>query len=243
MRSITVARNTSLANALRALIHVCNSTTLPEREHSSGHLHFSGHRSLFCAQPHEIMSDLSNVDQARLDELARKAIKRSGNQFFKSVEKRTAAFVEALVAESVDEETFEAVADVLTADNLILLARFYAGEIVQPKKRAHGGETLMDKVKAIQKNDAARKALDVIFIATYLDAAQDECDERAAAAEESDFWAKDYAEIDPSEMWEGRAQAIEEMKPSWIEAATAAMEGKWDELVANLCAIEEVCDP
>ena len=191
------------------------------------------------------MRTLSTVDQERLQELARKAVKRSGNQFFKSVEKRTAAFVEALaVAESVDAETFEEAADVLTADNLILLARFHAGEIAQPKKRARGGaQTLMDKVKAIQKNEAAGKALDVVFLAAYLDAAQDECDERAAAAEESDFWAKDYADIDPSEMWENRSQAIEEIKPSWNEAATSAFEGKWDDLVANLEALEEVCDP
>ena len=190
------------------------------------------------------MSTLSTVDQERLQDLARKAVKRSGGVFFKAVEKRTAAFIEALVAESVDAETFEEAANVLTADNLILLARFHAGEIAQPKKRARGGaQTLMDKVKAIQKNEAARKALDVVFLAAYLDAAQDECDERAAAAEESDFWAKDYADIDPSEMWQDRSQAIEEIKPSWNEAATSAIEGEWDDLVANLEALEEVCDP
>lgn len=190
------------------------------------------------------MSDLSIVDQDRIEELARKAVKRSGNQFFKSVEKRTAAFTEALVTESVGAETFEEAVDVLTADNLILLARFHAGEIAQSKKRARGGaQTLMDKVNAIQKNKAARTALGIVFLVAYLDAAQDECDERAAAAEESDFWAKDYADIDPSEMWEGRSQAIEEIKPSWNEAATSAIEGKWDDLVANFDALEEVCDP
>ena len=183
--------------------------------------------------------DLSVVDE-RVQELARKAVAKSGGRFFQAVLKHTTAYLEAVVAESVDEETFEEASDVITPENLILLGRWYAGEVTQGKRKRTGVETNADKVKAILANDAARQCLDVVFLAKYLDAAHEECEERAANAEDSEYWAKDYAEVDPVELWNGRAEAIDMVKASWEEAAEAAAVGDWDSLVTAMEELQEV---
>ena len=183
--------------------------------------------------------DLSVVDE-RVQELARKAVAKSGGRFFQAVLKHTNAYLEAVVAESVDEETFEEASDVITPENLILLARWYAGEVTQGKRKRTGIETNADKVKAILANDAARQCLDVVFLAKYLDAAHAECEERASNAEDSEYWAKDYAEVDPVDLWNGRAEAIDMVKASWEEAAEAAAVGDWDSLVTAMEELQEV---
>ena len=183
--------------------------------------------------------DLSVVDE-RVQQLAHKAVAKSGGRFFQAVLKHTNAYLEAVVAESVDEETFEEASDVITPENLILLGRWYAGEVTQGKRKRTGVETNADKVKAILANDAARQCLDVVFLAKYLDAAHEECEERAANAEESEYWAKDYAEVDPVDLWNGRAEAIDMVKASWEEAAEAAAVGDWDSLVTAMEELQEV---
>ena len=183
--------------------------------------------------------DLSVVDE-RVQELAHKAVAKSGGRFFQAVLKHTTAYLEAVVAESVDEETFEEASDVITPENLILLGRWYAGEVTQGKRKRTGVETNADKVKTILANDAARQCLDVVFLAKYLDAAHEECEERAANAEDSEYWAKDYAEVDPVELWNGRAEAIDMVKASWEEAAEAAAVGDWDSLVTAMEELQEV---
>ena len=183
--------------------------------------------------------DLSVVD-ARLQELARKAVAKSGGRFLQAVLKHTTAYLEAVAAESVDEEAFEEASDVITPENLVLLARWYAGEVTQGKRKRAGVETNAYKVKAILANDAARQCLDVVFLAKYLDAAHEECEERAANAEENEHWANDYAEMDMAEVWNGRAEAIDLVKASWEEAAEVATVGDWDSLVTAVEELQEV---
>ena len=62
----------------------------------------------------------------------------------------------------------------------------------------------------------------------------------AANAEESEYWAKDYAEVDPVDLWNGRAEAIDMVKASWEEAAEAAAVGDWDSLVTAMEELQEV---
>jgi hypothetical protein len=99
--------------------------------------------------------DLSTVDD-RVQELARKAIKKSGGQFFATLQKRVTAYIETIVAESVDADDFEAAKHVLTSDNLLLLARHYAGEITASKRKRGGAPTNAEKVKTLLKNTPAR---------------------------------------------------------------------------------------
>jgi hypothetical protein len=183
--------------------------------------------------------DLSVVDE-QVQQLAHNAVAKSGGRFFQAVLKHTNAYLEAVVAESVDEETFEEASNVITPENLILLARWYAGEVTQGKRKRTGVETNADKVKAILANDAARQCLDVVFLAKYLDAAHAECEERASNAEDSEYWAKDYAEVDPVDLWNRRAEAIDMVKASWEEAAEAAAVGDWDSLVTAMEELQEV---
>ena len=181
--------------------------------------------------------DLSVVDE-RVQELARKAVVKSGDRFFQAVLKHTTAFLE--LAEYVDADALEKASNVITPENLVLLARWYAGEVTQAKRKRAGVETNADKVKAILANGAARKCLDVIFLAKYLDAAQEECDDRAIACERSTFWADTLADEDRNEMWLNRAGAIDGAKLSWEEAAEAATTGDWKSLVAAVEDLEEV---
>ena len=183
--------------------------------------------------------DLSVVDK-RVEQLAHKAVAKSGGRFFQAVLKHTTAYLEAVVAESVDEDAFEEASDVITPENLILLARWYAGEVTQCKRKRAGVETNSDKVKAMLANDAARQCLDVVFLAKYLDAAHQECEERASNAEDSEHWAKDYAEVDMVDLWNGRAEAIDMVKASWEEAAEAASAGDWESLVTAMDELQEV---
>ena len=173
--------------------------------------------------------NLSSVD-ARVQELAQKAIKRSGNQFFGTVQRKTAAFIDAVTKESVDEEALEDVVDVLTPESLVLLCRWHAGEITKGKRKRGGPATLHDKVTALIKKEVARKVLDVIFLSALVDAAQTECESREAEAKEKeDFWANDYAEpVD----WHARAEAIDVVKTGWEEASEAAKSGDWQSLVS-----------
>ena len=180
--------------------------------------------------------DLAPVDD-RVKELAVKAVKRSNNQFFGTVQRKTAAFIDAVTKESVDEEALEDVADVLTPENLVLVARLHAGEILK-SKRKRGPETLHDKATKLLKKDAVRQVFDVIFLTALLTAAQEECETRELEAEEKeDFWADDLAEpVD----WSTRAEAIDTVKGSWEEASEAAKSGDWEALVSALDALEEL---
>ena len=189
------------------------------------------------ARSFSVMS-LSDVDQDRVMELARAAVNKSGNLFFASLLFRTNKILESTVTNVVEE--FEQAEALCTSDNLILLSRYYAGEILHPKKRSRR-RTLYDQVMDILSNDAASKALNVIFLAAYLEAAQDECEDRAAKAEEAEpFWAQDYADEDPVEMWTRRGEAIDIAKESWDNAAQAATEKDWESFAEHLTDLMEV---
>ena len=182
--------------------------------------------------------DLSVVDD-RVQELARKAVAKSGNRFFQAVLKHTTAYIESVSPDTVYEDTFEEASYDITPENLVLLARWYAGEITQAKRKRFGMETNADKVKAILANDSVRQCLNVIFLAKYLDAAHEECEQRAANAEESEHWTRDL-DVDMVEVWNARAEAIDVIKASWEEAAEAASAGDWDSLVAAMDGLQEV---
>jgi hypothetical protein len=184
--------------------------------------------------------DLSTVDD-RVEGLARKAIKKSGGQFFATLQKRVTAYLETLVAASIGADDLEAAQDVCTSDNLILLARHYAGEIAPSSKRKRGNApTNAEKVKALLKNTAARLVLDVIILASHMEAAQNECNDREAKADESEHWAKDYAEVDPAEMWATRNEAIDMIKASWDDASEAAKTGDWEALESAMGELAEL---
>lgn len=182
---------------------------------------------------------LSEVDHDQLMGLARAAINKSGNLFWKTLTTRTEKILnfsgDAIVLQDFDDEE-----DVCTSDNLILLARYYAGEISKPKKRSRR-RTLYDLVMDIISNAAASKALDVIFLAAYMEVAQEECEARASKAEETmPFWAQEYADEDPAEMWTHRAEAIDIAKESWENAAQFAKEKDWDAFAASLSELMEI---
>lgn len=186
--------------------------------------------------------DLLTVDH--FEELARKSIKKSGNQFFATLKKRVNEYLVFSVAGrrigALDAEELEAAQDVCTPDNLILLARHYAGEIASSSKRKRGGPpTNAEKVKALLNNMPARLVLDVIVLASHMEAAENECDRREANASNSEHWAREHAEVDPADMWATRNEAIHMIKSSWDAAAEAAKAGDWEALES---AMDELAD-
>ena len=67
-----------------------------------------------------------------------------------------------------------------------------------------------------------------------------ECDDREANADASEYWAKDYSDVDPSDMWASRNEAIEQIKSSWESASEAAQCGDWEELETAMDALGEL---
>ena len=182
--------------------------------------------------------NLSEGDIERVNELARAAVNKSGNHFFHSLLFRTNKILGS--TETNVKEEFEQAEAVCTSDNLILLARYYAGEISRPRRRSRR-LTLYDQVMDILDNDAASKVLNVIFLSGYMQAAQEECEDRAERAGQAEpFWAQDYADEDPVDMWDRRNQAIELAKDSWDNAAQAAMDKDWESFAALLTDLLEV---
>ena len=180
--------------------------------------------------------NLSEGDIERVNELARAAVKKSGNYFFHSLLFRTNKIL--VSTETNVEEKFEQAEAVCTSDNLILLARYYAGEISRPRRRSRR-RTLYDQVMDILDNDAASKVLNVIFLSGYMQAAQEECEDRAERAGNAEpFWAQ--VDEDPVDMWDRRNQAIELAKDSWDNAAQAAMDKDWESFAALLTDLLEV---
>ena len=183
--------------------------------------------------------DLSTVDD-RVQELAVRAMKKSGNQFFQTLQKRVTAYIELLVAESVDADAMDDAKDQCTPENVVLLARHYAGDIAQPKKRKRGVPTNAEKVKTLLSKAPVRLVLEVIVLSAHLEAAQNECNQREANAGESEHWARDYADMDPADMWAQRNEAIDLVKSSWDEAAEAAKSGDWEVLVSAMDGLDEL---
>jgi len=179
---------------------------------------------------------ISEGDIERVNELARAAVKKSGNYFFHSLLFRTNKILGS--TETNVEEEFEQAEALCTSDNLILLARYYAGEISRPRRRSRR-RTLYDQVMDILDNDAASKVLNVIFLSGYMQAAQEECEDRAERAGNAEpFWAQ--VDEDPVDMWDRRNQAIELAKDSWDNAAQAAMDKDWESFAALLTDLLEV---
>ena len=136
------------------------------------------------------------VDANRLSELARKAVDKYGNLFFQAVVSRTNDLLESTTLKAED---FQAAESTCTSDNRILLSRYYAGEIIRPKKQTRR-HTLFNQVMDIlyDSDDAAVQTLNIIFLAAYLHAAHDECEARAChachAQEAEEFWTQSFAD-------------------------------------------------
>ena len=175
-----------------------------------------------------------------IPDLATKAMKKSGDQFFKTLEGRIAKHLEG---DYLNAEDFEAAQDRITPEALKLLARWYAGDIAKPKKRPRPGaidHTNYGKLKPILEHTVAKKVLDTILLAELLAKAQDECGDRSAAAEDSEHWTRDFADVDPVVMWSSRAEAIDKILGPWQEAAQAAMKFDWEELESKTGELEEL---
>jgi hypothetical protein len=74
------------------------------------------------------------------------AMKKSGAKFFKSTQQRSTDFLDLVADVPFLPEEFKDVEDVLTLENLVLLARYYAGQITKAKRKRTGVDTLHDKV-------------------------------------------------------------------------------------------------
>jgi hypothetical protein len=182
------------------------------------------------------------VDENRLSELARKAVDKSGNLFFQAVVSRTNACARHLLeSTTLKADDFQAAESTCTPDNLILLSRYYAGEIIRPRKQTHR-HTLFNQVMDIMhSDDAAVQTLNIIFIAPYLHAAHDECEARALHAKEAqEFLAQNDADEYPAEVWTRRADAIFLTMESWEMAAEAAKAKDWKKLVTAFSNLVEV---
>ena len=179
---------------------------------------------------------------SRIEALARKAIKKSGGKFFVMLQKHVKEYVTTLLAAGLDANDLEAAQDLCTSDNLILLARHYAGEIASSSKRKRAGAppTNADKVKALLNNTPVRLVLDVVVLASHIQAAENECDHREANAEQSEHWAREHADVDPADMWATRNKAIVTIKSSWDAAAEAAKAGDWEALESVMDELVEI---
>ena len=138
---------------------------------------------------HRLKNTMAALDikSSEADELLVKAtkaaVKKSGAKFFKTIQKRSTDFIELATRNSYSPENFKEIEDVLTFENLILLARFYAGEITKAKRKRKGVETLHDKVTKLMSDNRQRIILDVILIHYALNTAMVDCETRAAYAD------------------------------------------------------------
>tara|TARA_B110001450_G_scaffold230153_1_gene231211 strand:- start:447 stop:1013 length:567 start_codon:yes stop_codon:yes gene_type:complete len=173
---------------------------------------------------------------ALLTKATKCAIKKSGAKFFKSVQKRSTDFLDLVCAESSLPEEFKDVEDVLTLENLLLLARYYSGEITKAKRKRKGVDTLHDKVMKLIDNKHQRIILDVILIHYALCAAMLDCETRAANTD-CDYWANQYYEcVD----WDERAQAIETNIAGWDCVFESARDKDWEAFTCALKDLEEI---
>lgn len=180
--------------------------------------------------------DVDSNMQCTLGLLAMKAIKKSGGQFFKTVQKRIVDHMDDVTDVLFTEEDIVASERHLTSENLLLLARFYAGEITKTKRKRHGTATLHDRAIDLLKNAVFRAVCNTILLKYLLTFARLECEERAQATQE-DFWANQYYEtID----WDERATAIDESQTVWNDVADLAEEGEWEQLFASFGDLVEV---
>ena len=203
-------------------------------------------RSLFALYfvehpyPRAMTTAFVSID-ARITELARKAISNSGQHFYGVVLRRTQAFLEDFVADSIEVEDLEAAAATLTSDDLVLLARYYAGEVVKAtKKHRRSKTTLADKVDGLLANRPSRLILQSMFIASFLNVALEEIDKRCLAAERSTYWKDELANQDRHEMWMDRAGAVDGVIPGWEVVAEKAKEEDWEGFVEALDELEEI---
>lgn len=177
------------------------------------------------------------VDENRLSELARKTLDKSGDLFYQAVVSRTNDFLERTALKAED---FQAAESMCTSDNLILLSRYYAGEIIKPKKRTRR-HTLYDQVMQILygSDDAVVQTLNIIFLAALVEEAHDECETRAS----EEFWAQLDAYENPADadMWTRRADAMFLAMESWDTAAEAAKEKDWKSLVNAISHLRQKC--
>lgn len=183
----------------------------------------------------------------RVQELARKAVAKSGNKFFHTLLKNTRELIQSLVDRDLDDlgkmtaQDVEDTLETLTADNMILVSRWYAGDITKlNKKRKRGVQSNAEKINVLFDNNIVAMMLKVVFLATYMEEAQEECERRAAKAEASEHWTRDYIECDPAEEWSQRAEAIQDAIDSWQAVAEAIKAHNWDDAVDQLSDMAEI---
>ena len=162
----------------------------------------------------------------KLEKLAEKSIQRSGNKFFGTLQKRTVDILNLR-----EEDLNKKESSSITVDNLILLARYRAGEVGSTggKRKRGGSPTNADKVEELLKNTTARVFLEVIILCFHMAVAMNECEKRAEAAANSEHWTKEIGDIDWAEKWDERGSAIEEALPSWEEASLIAKQAMDDD--------------
>lgn len=170
------------------------------------------------------------VDENRLSELARKTLDKSGDLFYQAVVSRTNDFLERTTLKAED---FQAAESMCTSDNLILLSRYYAGEIIRPKKQTRRHTLFNQVMEILYSDDAVVQTLNIIFLAALVEEAHDECETRAS---------KFDADENPADadMWTGRADAMFLAMESWDTAAEAAKEKDWKSLVNAISKLLEV---
>jgi hypothetical protein len=175
------------------------------------------------------------VDENRLSELARKTLDKSGDLFYQAVVSRTNDFLERTALKAED---FQAAESMCTSDNLILLSRYYAGEIIRPKKQTRRHTLFNQVMEILYSDDAVVQTLNIIFLAALVEEAHDECETRAS----EEFWAKFDADENPADadMWTRRADAMFLAMESWDTAAEAAKEKDWKSLVNAISHLLEV---
>ena len=166
---------------------------------------------------------LAGIDD-RLKLYAKKTIKKGESNFWRSLMRRISDFEKL---EKIDEDNQEEALGYVTRENVILVAKYYAGEI---NMQARGTNTNAARVKQLfeKEKEPARRALEAIVLPGLLEAAMTECDTRAVNASESDFWADDDG--DRAAMWSERYEAIDRALETWMEMKEAAAKRDWGAL-------------
>ena len=202
--------------------HTATAITSPEQDHGD------------CTGSTQTLA----LVHAQVETLSAKAVKKSGNRFFTTVQNRTRDFLLRVSKSELDEDSFEEVRELLTPGNLVLIARLYAGELNKPTRKRNGVCTLYDTANALLRNDAAAVCFNAYVLATTLEAAEIECEQRACdAMDKEEHWSTCISEpVD----WDERTEAIEAVLEGWQAVRKAVTDMNWEEVLTQLNDLLEI---
>tara|TARA_X000000950_G_scaffold277742_1_gene367599 strand:- start:281 stop:829 length:549 start_codon:yes stop_codon:yes gene_type:complete len=118
-------------------------------------------------------------------------------------------------------------------EEIMLVLRFWSGELVRPKKRRNR-QTLYDRVQDLLSDPLVHNAIRAVCLELAWDWVQTECGTRLANAEESTHWDQDSNE-ERAAMWGSRHDAMSALADGMLSRiAEDALDGNLNKFAEAL---------